>query len=237
MHSLADGYTAISFLHNNLNFIIGDNMEQNDLQSKQKKIKKGKGFRLYNQKWVILITVWTFFLASGLGFISEVVLRNVSVLIAFIILIFIVLIGIFFDLIGIAVATAREKPFHSMAANRIKGSKHAIILIKNAGPVSNFCNDVIGDICGIISGAAGAIIILQIISMGGINTPLYGIVLSGFVAAVTVGGKAVAKEIALRQSKEIVFTVGKIFYYIDIHIGLNILAKAKSKKAHLKTGK
>jgi len=197
---------------------------------KTKKTKKWKGIRLYNSKWVILITIWTFFLASGLSFISEVILRKVTVTIAFIILILIVFIGIFFDLIGIAVASAREKPFHSMAANKIKGSKYAIRLVKNAGPVSNFCNDVIGDICGIISGAAGAIIILQIIRMRGTNTPLYGIVVSGIIASITVGGKAIAKEIALRRSKDIVFTVGRIMYFINERFGIDILPESSKKK-------
>ncbi|QXM07478.1 hypothetical protein KVH43_11835 [Crassaminicella indica] len=175
------------------------------------------------------MTIWTFFLATGISFVSESVLRKVHFLIAFFILVTIIFIGILFDLVGIAVASARETPFHSMAANRIKGAKFAVKLVRNAGPVANFCNDVIGDICGIVSGAAAAMIILQFSKANNIHTPFLSIALSGFVASITVGGKALGKEIALKKSKEIVFYVGKILYYIHNKIGIDFFSDKKKK--------
>lgn len=192
--------------------------------------KKKWNLRLYNSKWVILITIWTFLLAVGLSLVSEIVLKNTTIALAFIILIIIVFFGIFFDLIGIAVAAAREKPFHSMAANKIKGANYAIKLVKSAGPVSNFCNDVIGDICGIISGAAATIIVIQITRLSNINDTLLSITLSGVVAALTVGGKAIAKEIALRKSKEIVYSVGKTLYYVNKHLRLDFFNDKRARK-------
>ena len=53
---------------------------------KMKKKKRKWAFRLHNKKWVVLITIWTFFLATGLSFFSETALRQVSLLVAFIIL-------------------------------------------------------------------------------------------------------------------------------------------------------
>ncbi|TCO79200.1 hypothetical protein [Marinisporobacter balticus] len=197
--------------------------------AKKKKVKKTS--KNYNVKWVVLITIWTFFLAIGMSFISETVLRNVHILIAFFILILIIFVGILSDLIGIAVASAREKPFHAMAANKIKGARFAVKLVRNASPVSNFCNDVIGDICGIVSGAAAAIIILQLSKLSNIHHPFLSISLSGFVASITVGGKAFGKEIALTKSKEIVFFVGRMLYYIHEKTGIDFLPfKKKNQK-------
>lgn len=196
---------------------------------KKKKPQKTKR-RLSNIKWVILITIWTFFLGTAMSFISETLLRNTSLMIAFIVLIFIIFIGIVFDLIGIAVASSREKPFHSMASNKLLGANYAVKLVRNAGPVSNFCNDVIGDICGIISGAAAAIIILQVGSLYQINFPSLSILLSGFVASLTVGGKAIGKEIALRKSREIVLFVGVILHHLHKHLGFNLLFPKNSRK-------
>ena len=196
---------------------------------KKKKPQKGKK-RLSNIKWVILITIWTFFLGTAMSFMSETLLRNTGLTVAFIILLFIIFIGIVFDLIGIAVASSREKPFHSMAANKLVGASYAVKLVRNAGPVSNFCNDVIGDICGIISGAAAAIIILQIRNLYPINLPYLSILLSGFVASLTVGGKAIGKEIALKQSREIVLFVGVIFHHLHKHLGLNLFHGKNSRK-------
>ena len=122
-------------------------------------MKKKGNFKRYNFRWVFLITLWTFFLAAIFSIITESLVSNLDILMAFVVLIFVITVGIIFDTIGIAVAVAQEGPFHAMAANRIKEAKYAIRLVRNAGQVSNFCNDVIGDISGIISGAAGATIV------------------------------------------------------------------------------
>ena len=71
---------------------------------------------------------------------------------AFLILLVIVMVGIIFDIIGVAVTSADEKPFHSMAARKVPGSQEAIKLLRNAERVSSICNDVVGDICGVVSG-------------------------------------------------------------------------------------
>ena len=127
----------------------------------------------YNIKWVSMITIWTFIMAIVFSIVTEGLVKNLNILLAFIILIIIILIGILFDIIGIAVATAEEKPFHAMAANKVEEAKYAIKLIKNAGQVSNFCNDVIGDISGIVSGAIGSSIIYKIMNIYNIKMGLY----------------------------------------------------------------
>lgn len=205
-------------------------MTKKQLEDK-KSSKTRKNMKSYNLKWVVNITIITFILAVFMSFSSEALLRNVSIYIAFFILIVIVFIGIISDLIGIAVATADDKPFHAMSSKKVEAAKYAIRLIKNAGPVSNFCNDVIGDIAGIISGAAGAIILLQVSQIySGVNTTIYSIVLSGLVAAITVGGKALGKEIALEKSKEIVFYVSKILHWINLHLKIDLVPDNNKKK-------
>lgn len=192
--------------------------------SKIKKNKRNK--KKANYKWIIIITIWTFFLAIIVSLLAENVMRNFDVLFAFITLILIILLGVFFDTIGIAVAAAREKPFHSMAAQKNKAAKYAIKLIKNAGVVSNFCNDVIGDICGIISGAAGAIIVIKISNIYNIKElTIISVVMSGFIASMTVGGKAIGKEIAINYSKNILYYTGKVVMFFDDKLNLKILDK------------
>lgn len=192
---------------------------------------KNNPWKKYNLKWVIIISIWTFFLTIVISILSEIVLTNTEVFFAFIILLLIVLIGVASDMVGIAVAAAQEKPFHAMAADKVEGAKCALRLIKNAGIVSNFCNDVIGDICGIVSGVASASIILQLSSMiQPMNRALLTIVLTGFVASITVGGKAMGKGIALEQSQKIVFKTAKIIDFINRKFGLNLIPDINGKK-------
>ena len=42
-------------------------------------------------------------------------------------------------------------------------ARQAIYIVRNADRVSNFCNDVIGDISGIISGTAVAFVVLKLL--------------------------------------------------------------------------
>ena len=105
--------------------------------------------------WPIIVTILAFFISLLFSFISESIMPSVPILIGIIILITFILIGIIFDMIGVAVTSSNEEPLHAMSSKKIKGAKKAVSFKKNADKVSSFCNDVIGDICGIISGSAG----------------------------------------------------------------------------------
>ncbi len=175
------------------------------------KLKKGKTATKNHKQWVILITFAAFLLSVFMSFFSEILLDNTGRFISFVILIFIIFLGIFFDAIGVAVTVADERPFHSMASAKVKSASSSIFLIRNASKVSNFCNDVVGDICGIISGTSAAYIIVKMQGdYPAVDMAIVSIILSGLIAALTIGGKAAGKEIAINHAKEIVTYVGKV---------------------------
>ncbi len=176
---------------------------------KRVKFKKVK-IRKQSIRTLSIIILTTFFIAMMFSYIFEVLLGDVPLLAAFFMLIVIILIGILFDGIGNAVVSADETTFHSMAAQKVKGAKESIMLIRNAPMVANLFNDVIGDIAGIISGSTAAAIILALNP----KTVLFSIVMSGFVAALTVGGKAIGKGFAIERSRYIVYYVGVFIYYM-----------------------
>ncbi len=135
--------------------------------------------------------------------------------VAFFILLAIVLIGVIFDAIGLAVTSADEKPFHSMAARKVPGGLEAIKILRNAERVSSICNDVVGDICGVVSGSASAAIALRILQNFEFSAPqMISLLMSALVAGLTVVGKAVGKTIALHSCTEIVAAVGALSYYV-----------------------
>lgn len=98
-------------------------------------------------RWVITVFILTFILSLTFSFISNFAINGLNIILALIVLIIVILIGIVFDLVGVAVTVAKEEEFHSMASKKLHGSKQAIVLIRNSPKVSNFCADVIGDIC------------------------------------------------------------------------------------------
>ena len=164
-------------------------------------------------KWVVTIFLVTIVVSGLISFASDKVMSASGMAVAFVILLIIVLIGIFFDIIGVAVTSADESPFHSMAARKVPGAQEAIRLLRKAERVSSICNDVIGDICGVISGAAAATISGQLISNFNFSWPrIISLVMSALVAGLTVGGKAIGKGFAVNSSTKIVSFVGKVIY-------------------------
>lgn len=182
------------------------------LKKQQKvKFKSADGGKTTDYGWIVKTILITFVLSVTFSAVSSGVMDGVSIWIAGIILLCIVCIGILFDMIGVAVTTADEIPFHSMAAQRVRGARQAIALIGARDKVSNFCNDVVGDICGIVSGSASAVVVTYVLTaFPSWNSIITGLGITGFVAALTVGGKAAGKTIAMSRCNTIVYVVASI---------------------------
>lgn len=166
-------------------------------------------------RWVVMIFIITIFVSGTISFVSDRIMEASSMVVAFLILMAIVLVGIVFDVVGVAVTSAEEKPFHSMAARKVRGSIEAIRLLRNAERVSSICNDVVGDICGVVSGSASATIAAQLLRSFDFSWPqMISLLMSALVAGLTVGGKAVGKTMAINSCTEIVAGVGRFLYFI-----------------------
>ncbi len=162
-------------------------------------------------RWVIAITIWTFFLAIVFGFLAHLSLNEIqSITISFLILTLVILIGIIFDIAGTAAAAANIAPLNAKAARKVDGAKRGVYLVKHADRVANFCNDVAGDISGIISGTLATVIVYKlVVNLSYTQAEFYfGILLTALVAAFTVGGKAWGKVIAINHSTEVIMLIG-----------------------------
>ena len=158
-------------------------------------------------KWFIEVFITTFILSICFSYISTYGVSNLNLISSIIILIAVIVIGIIFDIIGVAVTVANEDEFHAKATKKVDGAKTSIKLIKNSARVANICADVIGDVCGVLSGAISAMIASKIAEKTGSNLQF---IISAVVASLTVGGKALGKEIVNKNSTEIVHFVGTI---------------------------
>jgi len=163
-------------------------------------------------RWVIRIVVASVVLATVFTLASTAALEGAGYIVAALVLFVLILVGILFDIVGVAVTAADETPFHSMAARRGAGAKEAIWLIKNASRVSNFCNDVVGDITGIISGTTMAVLAARLAADFQLAHLVVNLVISGVVVGFTIGGKAWGKSVAIHGSTKIVFWTARVIY-------------------------
>ncbi|GAB4073501.1 hypothetical protein GCM10028778_10040 [Barrientosiimonas marina] len=186
-------------------------------------------------KFSVSIAVITFVLAAIFSIASEAVLSNVIWFIGLFTVFIIVFLGVIFDMMGIAATSAVERPFHAMAAEKITGAKEAVSIIRNADKFASFCNDVIGDISGIISGTAASAVVLQVANLYGQDDGaslqvVLSVVLTSLVAALTVGGKAIAKHIAINSSTDLIFFAGRVIAFIESHFKIKILPRAEKNE-------
>jgi CBS domain containing-hemolysin-like protein len=193
-------------------------MEGINLKSDEPRSKKKPSGGVW--RWIVSVFLITVCISAGFSYVSSALLNRADTVVAFAILFVIVLIGILFDMIGVAVAAAEEKPFHSMAARKVPEAPEALRLVKNAARVSSICNDVIGDICGVVSGSASAIIAAEIV----VNfTPsaatVIRLLMSALVAGLTVGGKACGKSLAMRESTKIIHAAAKVIWFVKAFPG------------------
>lgn len=161
-------------------------------------------------KWILTVFLLSFILSILFSAISTSMADSFNTIILVIITLSVIAIGIIFDMIGVAVLTCKESNLHAKASKKLKGAKQAIALIKNSTKVSSVCNDVIGDICGIVSGSLGAALTIDIIGVINVSSIVVTVIITAIISSLTVGFKAVFKDVAGKNSDAIVYTVGKV---------------------------
>ncbi|MCQ2409212.1 MAG: Mg2+ and Co2+ transporter CorB [Clostridia bacterium] len=183
------------------------NEDASPRKSQKKKNKKDK-----KNTWWIKVIFITLVLAAFVSFLSELTAESGNIAVLIVLLFLLVVLSIIFDCIGVAVTSCDETPIISMASRKLYGAKTALLLKKHSSTVSSICNDVIGDIFGIISGTCSAALVVKIaIDFDAESVQRWiAIVFSAFVSAFTIGGKAFMKTVAINKSNEIVMFVAKI---------------------------
>lgn len=191
-------------------------MKKEDKNGIKKELKRNKK-ELIDYNWILKIIITSFIIAIIFSLLSESIIPKVNILIGILILIIFILIGIIFDMVGVAVQAADVVPFNSMNSRKVKGANIAVKFKKNADKTSSFCNDVVGDICGIISGSASSIIASSLALKLNLNIFITMLIITGLVSALTIGGKAIGKSIAINKSNYILYEFSKFisnFYKI-----------------------
>lgn len=181
-------------------------------------------------RWPLIVLVLSFSLSMAFGVLSEVALNGAGIAISVIVIVVFLIIAIITDMIGVAIASCDIKNFRAMASRKVRGAKEAIMLYKHADMVSSIFADILGDICSILSGAAGAAVTTRLITSA--MSDFIGVVVASLVSAVIASllifGKALMKRYSMNHSDKIILIIGKI---------LSIFHRQKPKKSKNKNDK
>ena len=170
-------------------------------------------------KWPLIVLALSFVLSLAFGIVSEVALSEAGLAVSIVVILIFILIAIIADMVGVAATAANFEPFRAMAARKVRGAKESIKLINHKEVVASVAADVIGDICGILAGAAGATITIVLIKnyAGSFLEVLIASLVSAVIAALTIFGKAYCKKYAMLHSEKIVLILGKFISLFCIH--------------------
>lgn len=181
-------------------------------------------------RYILLVLILTFILAVVLGSGTEAILRSVPVALTWVLLGLVILTGILFDVIGIAVTAADEAPHHARASKKIFGARQSIYLIRRADKVANFANDIVGDITGTLSGSMGATIVISSVRHYPELTQwqvILNVLILAMIASLTVAGKAFGKTFAINEANKIMEVTGKIMAGFEKYTGIQLTKTAK----------
>ncbi len=182
-----------------------DKIKQKEAIKNLKAIERTKEKKLVDFKWIYKIIFITFSISLLMSFASGVTIPSVPTVIGVLVVLVFILLGVVFDMIGVSVTASNLSVFNSMSSRKVKGAKLAVKFKQNADKVSSFCNDVIGDICGVVSGSCCITIATNLSNTFNLNYLLCSLLVTSIVSAMTIGGKAIGKNIAINKSDIILY--------------------------------
>ena len=179
--------------------------------------------------WPLKVLVITFALSFLFSNVSEIVMSKASLMISIFVAIFFIGIAVLFDIIALSTTSCDKEPFLAMASRKVSGAKQALMLINVAPKISTICADIVGDMCGILSGTVCARIIVSfcIINPSLDGNTVFAALISSILAALTVSIKSFSKYYSVNYSNQIMLFIGKTLYFLGF--GKTKKNKKKSK--------
>lgn len=166
-------------------------------------------------KWPLAVLAISFVISMCFGVLSEISLSNAGIFVAIVVILVFVFIAIIADMLSVAITACDMKPFRAMASKKVRGAKEAIRLKINADRVASIFGDIIGDVCGILSGAAGATVASAIITdqIAGFWGIVIASLVSAIIAGITISGKAFMKRYSMDHAENIVMKFAKFLSF------------------------
>lgn len=161
-----------------------------------------------NLRWAFKTLILSIFLSIVFSVVSQSLFPNLSIFLSLFIIAFFIVISVIFDMISVAVTSIKLEQIEKYSKQ--KGYQTAIKLCQNTEKISSFCGDVVGDICGILSGAGGVSLVLNMHLQDESVYFIVTCVVSALIAGLTIFGKAVMKGYSVDKCENVVMKTASI---------------------------
>ncbi len=156
-------------------------------------------------RWALKVFVLSISLSIVFSLLSQSLLPSLSSFMSIFVIVFFIFVSVVFDMIAVAFTTISEEKLEKYKEE--KGYEMAMALCRNADKVSSFGGDVVGDICGILSGAGGVSLVVNMNLEGDVNL-LVTCLVSALIAGITIFCKAIMKSYAITNCDKIALLTG-----------------------------
>ena len=157
-------------------------------------------------RWAFKVFVLSICLSIIFSLFSQSLLPTLSPFFSIFVIIFFIFVAVVFDMIAVAFTTISEEKL--LPYKEEKGYNMALSLCKNADRVASFGGDVVGDICGILSGAGGVSLVINMNIQDAELNLLATCLVSSLIAGITIFCKAIMKTYALENCVKIALKTG-----------------------------
>lgn len=181
-----------------------------------------------NLKWSVKILFFSFFLSFFFSFISQSLFPTLSIPLSIFIIFFFVGVSVVFDMVAVGVTSINIEKLEKYKNE--KGYATAVNLCKNTEKVSSFCGDVVGDICGILSGAGGVSLVLNVSIRDSNVFFITTCLVSSLIAGLTIFGKAILKRYSVDNCEKVVLFTAKVLDFSLIKFIKNKVSKKRMEK-------
>ncbi len=182
-----------------------------------------------NLKWAVKTFVLSICLSILFSMVSQSLFPTLSSFLSVFIIVFFIILSVIFDMIAVAVTSTDICQLEKYQKDR--GYKTAIKLCQNTEKISSFCGDVVGDICGILSGAGGVSLVVNLHIQDANICFLVTCFVSSLIAGITIFGKAIMKNYAVEKCAVVVMNTGKIFETSPLTLVKKIFKRKVKRKS------
>lgn len=177
-------------------------------------------------KWAFKVFILSISLSIIFSLVSQSLLPSLSPFFSIFVIVFFVFVSVIFDMVAVAFTSINKEQLDKFKNEN--GYVMAVKLCERADKVASFGGDVVGDICGILSGAGGVSLVVNMNIQDTNLNLLVTCLVSSLIAGITIFCKAIMKTYALQNCEQIAIVTGA---YLEASF-FNRMRKKRQDKKH-----
>ena len=167
-------------------------------------------------RWAFKALVLSVSLSIVFGMFSQSLFPTMPAFLSVLIIFFFIIVSVLFDMIGVAFTTMSKSDLNGFSEPDSHLFETLSRLFENKDKISSFCGDIVGDICGILSGAGGVSLVYNMNFLDMNVNFIATCITSSVIAGLTIFGKAIMKGYAVQNCKKVAYLTAKIIYSFQI---------------------